>query len=67
MLHSLLRLVGADIQPIYCVLDGAFGNRYRVPGAVVGELELISVSDDQSKAILVEGTGAVPGNSVSLK
>lgn len=48
-------------------LDGAFGNRYRVPGAVVGELELISVSDDQSKAILVEGTGAVPGNSVSLK
>jgi hypothetical protein len=49
------------------ILNGDFGNRYRVPGAVVGELELISVSDDQSKAILVDGTGAVPGNSVSLK
>lgn len=49
------------------ILEGAFGNRYRVPGAVIGELELISVSDDQSKAILINGTGAVPGNSVSLK
>ena len=49
------------------ILAGAFGSRYRVPGAVIGELELISVSDDQSNAILVDGTGAVPGNSVSLK
>ena len=49
------------------ILTGDFGNQYRVPGAVIGELKLISVSDDQSKAILVNGTGAVPGNSVSLK
>ena len=49
------------------IMDGALGNQYRIPGPPIGELKLISVSDNQSKAILVEGTGAKPGNSVSLK
>jgi len=48
-------------------ITGTFGNQYRIPGPLIGELELTSVSEHQSKAILVEGTGAVPGNSVSLK
>jgi len=42
MLHSLLRLVGADIQPIYCVLDGAFGNNYALQMVRQCSLHLIS-------------------------
>jgi putative transposase len=42
MLQSLLRLVGADIQPIYCVLDGAFGNNYAVQMLRQCSLHLIS-------------------------
>jgi len=42
MLHSLLRLVGADIQPIYCVLDGAFGNNYALQMLRQCSLHLIS-------------------------
>jgi putative transposase len=42
MLHSLLRLVGADIQPIYCVLDGAFGNNYALQMVRQCSLQLIS-------------------------
>ena len=49
------------------ILTGALGNGFRIPGPLIGELELISVSENQSKATLVGGTGAVPGNSVSLK
>jgi len=49
------------------LMTGALGNQYRIPGPHIGELKLVSVSDNQSKATLVEGTGAVPGNSVSLK
>jgi hypothetical protein len=49
------------------IVTGVFGNRYRIPGPLIGELKLTSVSENQSEAILVEGTGAVPGNSVSLK
>ena len=49
------------------ILTGALGNQFRIPGPLIGELEIISVTDNQSKAVLVDGTGAVPGNSVSLK
>ena len=42
MLQSLLRLVGADIQPIYCVLDGAFGNNYALQMVRQCSLHLIS-------------------------
>lgn len=49
------------------ILTSALGNGYRIPGPLIGELELISVSENQSKATLVDGTGAMPGNSVSLK
>jgi hypothetical protein len=42
MLHSLLRLVGTDIQPIYCVLDGAFGNNSAVQMVRHCSLHLIS-------------------------
>ena len=49
------------------ILTSALGNGFRIPGPLIGELELISVSENQSKATLVEGTGSVPGNSVSLK
>jgi putative transposase len=42
MLHSLLRLVGADIRPIYCVLDGAFGNNYALQMVRQCSLHLIS-------------------------
>ena len=42
MLHGLLRLVGADIQPIYCVLDGAFGNNYALQMVRQCSLHLIS-------------------------
>jgi putative transposase len=42
MLHSLLRLVGTDIQPIYCVLDGAFGNNYALQMVRQCSLHLIS-------------------------
>jgi hypothetical protein len=42
MLHSLLRLVGAEIQPIYCVLDGAFGNHYALQMVRQCSLHLIS-------------------------
>lgn len=42
MLHNLLRLVGADIQPIYCVLDGAFGNNYALQMVRQCSLHLIS-------------------------
>jgi hypothetical protein len=42
MLHSLLRLVGADIQPIYCVLDGAFDNNYALQMVRQCSLHLIS-------------------------
>ena len=48
-------------------VTGAFGDQYRIPGPLIGELKLISTSHNQSRAILVKGTGAVPGNSVSLK
>jgi hypothetical protein len=49
------------------IMTGALGNQYRIPGPQIGELKLVSVSDNQSKATLVEGTGAVPGNAVSIK
>ena len=49
------------------IISGALGNQYRIPGPLIGELKLVSVSENQSKAILVEGTGAMVGNSVSLK
>jgi len=49
------------------IITGAFGNQYRIPGPVIGELRLVSVSDDRSEAVLVNGKGAVAGNSVSLK
>jgi len=49
------------------IITGAFGNQYRIPGPVIGELRLVSVSDDRSEAVLVNGKGAVTGNSVSLK
>ena len=49
------------------ILTSALGNGYRIPGPLIGELKLISVAENQSKAILVEGPGAVAGNSVSLK
>jgi hypothetical protein len=42
MLHSLLRLVGANIRPIYCVLDGAFGNNYALQMVRQCSLHLIS-------------------------
>jgi hypothetical protein len=42
MLHSLLRLVGTDIQPIYCVLDGAFGNNHALQMVRQCSLHLIS-------------------------
>jgi len=42
MLQSLLRLVGADIQPIYCVLDGAFGHNYALQMVRQCSLHLIS-------------------------
>jgi putative transposase len=42
MLQSLLRLVRADIKPIYCVLDGAFGNNYAVQMVRQCSLHLIS-------------------------
>jgi hypothetical protein len=42
MLHSLLRLVGTDIQPIYCVLDGAFGNNSALQMVRHCSLHLIS-------------------------
>jgi putative transposase len=42
MLQSLLRLVGADIQPIYCVLDGALGNNYALQMVRQCSLHLIS-------------------------
>jgi putative transposase len=42
MLQSLLRLVEADIQPIYCVLDGAFGNNYALQMVRQCSLHLIS-------------------------
>jgi putative transposase len=42
MLHSLLRLVGADIRPIYCVLDGAFGNNCALQTVRHCSLHLIS-------------------------
>ena len=42
MLQSLLRLVGADTQPIYCVLDGAFGNNYAAQMVRQCSLHLIS-------------------------
>jgi hypothetical protein len=42
MLHRLLRLVGAEIQPIYCVLDGAFGNNYALQMVRQCSLHLIS-------------------------
>jgi hypothetical protein len=42
MLHSLLRLVGVEIQPIYCVLDGAFGNNYALQMVRQCSLHLIS-------------------------
>jgi hypothetical protein len=42
MLQSLLRLVGSDIQPIYCALDGAFGNNYALQMVRQCSLHLIS-------------------------
>ena len=42
MLHSLLHVVGADIRPIYCVLDGAFGNNYALQMVRQCSLHLIS-------------------------
>lgn len=42
MLQSLLRLVGADIKPIYCVLDGAFGHNYALQMVRQCSLHLIS-------------------------
>jgi putative transposase len=42
MLQSLLCLVGADIKPIYCVLDGAFGNNYALQMVHQCSLHLIS-------------------------
>ncbi len=44
MLHNLLRLVGADIRPIYCVLDGAFGNNCALQMVRHCSLHLISKS-----------------------
>ena len=49
------------------MIAGAFGNQYRIPGPVIGELKVVSVTDDSAEALLVSGTGAVPGNSVGLK
>ena len=49
------------------IMTNAFGHSYRIPGRLIGELELTSVSENRSEAILVDGTGAVAGNSVSLK
>ena len=49
------------------ILTGYTGDRYRVPGPLIGELKITSVSENQSTAVLVQGTGAVAGNSVSLK
>ncbi len=42
MVQSLLRLVEADIQPIYCLLDGAFGNNYALQMVRQCSLHLIS-------------------------
>lgn len=42
MLRSLLRLVGTEIRPIYCVLDGAFGNNYALQMVRQCSLYLIS-------------------------
>jgi len=49
------------------IIVGAFGSRYRIPGPKIGELKLVSVAEHQSEAILTKGSGATPGNSVSLK
>jgi hypothetical protein len=49
------------------IMTAGLGNRYRIPGPHIGELKLVSVSENQSQAVIVEGTGAVVGNSVSLK
>jgi hypothetical protein len=49
------------------VMAGAFGSQYRIPGPVIGELKVVAVTEESATAVLVSGTGATPGNAVSLK
>lgn len=42
MVQSLRRLIGVEMQPIYCVLDGAFGNNYALQMVRQCSLHLIS-------------------------
>jgi len=50
MLNSLLVLLGIDLRPVYCVMDGAFGNNNALQ--MVGQCSLHLISNLRSDAAL---------------
>jgi len=49
------------------IIEGIGGQRFFTPGLQIGEIEIVEISQDQSKASLVSGKNILKGSTVRRK
>ena len=49
------------------IIEGIGGQRFITPGLKIGEIEIVSITENKSEARLVEGEGIIAGSTVRRK
>lgn len=55
------------MQGIQGTVEGPDGTRYRIPGNIIGDIEITAVSAGRSKGISVSGKAIEAGNTIRIK
>ena len=59
-----------DILEVYDssrIIEGVGGQRFFTPGLKIGEIEIVTITENQSEAKLVDGDGIITGSTVRRK
>ncbi|MFO7965806.1 MAG: hypothetical protein R6U50_17905 [Desulfobacterales bacterium] len=56
-----------EVQDVYGTIQGPDGNRYRIPGTAVDEIEIVSVSAGESRGISVLEKQIDVGNTIQVR